>query len=164
MLVILNLSRPDVLAGSSSWRGLAACALPQPSAARTMVFARTIGWWFGPFALALAVLGAFVDAPRAGLRRSVLTGGIGLVCLVLASGFPMNAQVALAPSAVAIWWLVASGLDQVIRAMGRGPFRQAVAALVLLLLPTLEASRRTTKERDDWLPPRGHEMARRCGR
>jgi hypothetical protein len=156
-LVILNLSRPDVLSGSSSWRALAACALPQPSATRTMVFVRTIGWWFGPFALALAVLGAFVEVPQAGWRRSMLTAGIGLACLVLASGPQMNAQVALAPSAVALWWLAASGLDQIVNAMGRGPFRRVAAALVLLLLPTLEDSRRITEERDDWVRPRGHE-------
>jgi len=114
-----------------------------------MVFVRTIGWWFGPFALALAVLGAFVEVPQAGCRRSMLTAGIGLVCLVLASGPQMNAQVALAPSAVALWWLAASGLDQIVNAMGRGPFRRVAAALVLLLLPTLEASRRITEERDD---------------
>ena len=156
-LVILNLSRPDVLAGSSSWHALAACALPRPSAARTMADVRTIGWWFGPFALALAVLGAFVEAPRAGGRRSVLAAGIGLVCLVLASSSGMSAQVALAPSAVALWWLAASGLDQLVHAMGRGRFQRVAAALVLLLLPTLEASRRVTEERDDFVQPRGHE-------
>jgi hypothetical protein len=157
-LVILNLSPPDVLAGHSSGHALAACALPPPSAASTMAYVRTIGWWFGPFALALALLGAFVEAPRAGWRRSVLTAGIGLVCLVLASGSPMNAQVALAPSALALWWLAASGLEQVVDAMGRGPFLRVAAALVLLLLPTLEASRRITEERDDWVRPRGHEQ------
>ncbi len=156
-LVILNLSRPDVLAGSSSWHALAACALPRPSAASTMAYVSTIGWWFGPFALALAVLGAFVEAPRAGWRRSVLTAGIGLVCLVLAAGAAMNAPVALAPLVVALWCLAASGLGEVVNAMGRGPFRRVAAALVLLLLPTLEASRRVTEERDDWVRPRGHE-------
>lgn len=157
-LVILNLSRPDVLAGPSSWHALAACVLPRPSAARTMAFAGTIGWWFGPFALALAVLGAFVETSRAGWRRSVLTAGIGLVCLVLATG-AMSAPVALAPLVVAVWCLAASGLGEVVHAMGRGPFLRVVGTVVLLLLPTLEASRRITEERDDRVRPRGHEHA-----
>jgi hypothetical protein len=157
VLVILNLSRPDVLAGSSSWRAVTSCAMPRLSAARTMAYVKSIGWWFGPFALALAVLGAFVEAPRAGWRRSVLTAVIGLVCLVLGSGPPMTTQVALAPTAVLIWWLAASGLEQVVAAIGGGPVRQVAAALVLLLLPTLEASRRVTEQRDDWIRPRGHE-------
>lgn len=157
VLAILTLSRPDVLSGSSSWRALASCVLPRPSVAGTMADASTIGWWFGPFALALALLGAFVEAPRAGWRRSALTAGIGLVCLVLASGSGMSAQVALAPSAVALWYLAASGLDQVVNAIGRGHVQRVAAVLVLLLLPTLEASRRVTEERDDWVRPRGHE-------
>jgi hypothetical protein len=157
VLVILNLSRPDVLSGSSSWRAVAACAVPWVSAARTMAYVKTIGWWFGPFALALAVLGAFVEASRAGWRRSVPMAGIGLACLVLASGPPMTAQVALAPSVVVIWSLAASGLKQVVAAIGRGPVRQVAAALLLLLLPALEASRRLTEQRDDWIRPRGHE-------
>jgi hypothetical protein len=157
-LVIVNLSRPDALAGPSSARALAACVLPRPSATRTIAFAGTIGWWFGPFALALAALGAFVEAPRVGWSRSGLTVGIGIVCLVLASGVPLSAQVALAPLAVALWWLAASGLDQVVNAIGRGPLQRVTAALVLLLLPTLEASRRIAEERDDWVPPHGHEQ------
>ena len=157
VLVVLNLSRPDALSGSSSWRALGSCALPRLSAARTMADVSTVGWWFGPFALALAVLGAFMEAPRAGWRRSALTAGIALACLVLASGSGMSAQVALAPSAVALWWLAASGLGYVVDAIGRGHVQRVTAALVLLLLPTLEASRRVNEERDDWVRPRGHE-------
>jgi hypothetical protein len=157
VLVVLNLSKPDMLSGSSSWRAITSCAVPRLSTARTMAHVKTIGWWFGPFALALAALGAFVEAPRAGWRRSVLTAGIGLACLVLASGPPMIAPVALAPSAVVIWWLAASGLKQVVAAIGRGRVRQVAAALVLVLLPTLEASRRVTEQRDDGIRPRGHE-------
>jgi hypothetical protein len=156
-LVMLNLSSPGVLSGPASWRALTSCVVPRLSAAVTMADARTIGWWFGPFALALATLGAFVEAPRAGWRRSVLTVGIGLGCLVLASGSRMSAPVALAPSAVALWWLAAAGLAQVVKSMGRGDVQRVAAALVLLLLPTLEASRRVTEERDDWVRPRGHE-------
>jgi hypothetical protein len=156
-LALLNLSRPDVLAGSSSWRAVASCAAPRLSAAHAIAYVRTIGWWFGPFALALAGLGAFVEAPRAGWRRSVLTAALGLVCLVLAAGPPMSAQVALAPLAVLTWWLAASGLKQVVAAAGRRPAQRVAAALVLVLLPTLEASRRVTEQRDDEIRSRGHE-------
>ena len=156
-LGILNLSRPDVLAESSSWQVLASCVMPRPSAATTTAHVITVGWWFGPFALALAVLGAFVEAPRAGWRRSLLTAGVALVCLVLASSSGMSAPVALAPSAVALWWLAAAGLGQVVTAMGRGRVQRVAAALILLLLPTLEASRRINEVRDDWVRPRGHE-------
>jgi hypothetical protein len=156
-IVISNLSRPDVLAGSSSWQALASCALPRPSAARAMGHLSTIAWWFGPFALALAGLGAFREVPRAGWRRTLLTAGTGLLCLVLASSAGMSAPVALAPSAVALWWLAASGLTQLVDAMGRGRAPRVAAAIVLLLLPTLEASRRVGEERDDRVQPRGHE-------
>ena len=157
VLVTLNLSRPDALSESSSWRALASCALPLPSAASAMADVSTIGWWFGPFALALALLGGFGEAPRAGWRRSVLTAGIALACLVLVSGSGMSAPVALAPSAVALWWLAAVGLGHLVDAIGRGHVQRVAAALVLLLLPTLEASRRITEERDDWVRPQGHE-------
>jgi hypothetical protein len=156
-LVILSPLRSDVLAGSPSWHALAGCVLPRPSAARTMAVATTVGWWLGPFALGLAALGAFVEGPRIGWRRGVLAVGTALVCLVLASATPMSAQVALAPLAVVLWWLAASGMGQVVGTIGRGSFARVAAALVLLLLPALESSRRITDERDDLVRPRGHE-------
>ena len=157
-IAILSLSPPGVLSGSSSFGTLRACVLPTPSAARAMADAGTIVWWLGPFALALAALGAFVEAPRAGRLLSLLTAGLALVSLVLASSARLNPQVALAPAAVALWWLAAAGLDQVVTSIGRGRARWVAAALVVLLLPTLEASRRINEGRDDWARPRGHDQ------
>ena len=155
-LVVLDLSRPDALAGPVSWHALAACALPWPSM-RAPTFASTIMWLFGPFALALAVLGLFVDAYRAGWRCSVVTMGIVVACVVLTAGTKMTAQVVVTPLAVGLWWLAGSGLHEIVAGMGRRPVLRVMSALVLVLLPVLEISRRSAEERDDWVRPRGHE-------
>jgi hypothetical protein len=154
---ILNVSRPDVLTGSSSVRALTACTLPLPSPAATIAYARTVLWWLGPFALGLAALGASVELPRLGWRRSAMTALVALACLALAASAHVNVQVALAPLAVALWCLAAGGLSEVVTATGRGTLRRVAAGLFLLLLPALEASRRIAEERDDWVRPRGHE-------
>jgi hypothetical protein len=156
-LIVLNLSRPDALTGPSSWHTLAACALPMPSPKRAMGLASTVVWLFGPFALALAVLGLFVEANRVAWRRAVLTASIGIVSVVLAAGTAMSPHVALAPLAVGLWWLAGSGLREIISGMGTTPILRVMSVLVLVLLPTLEASRRGAEERDDWVRPRGHE-------
>ena len=154
VLAILNQSRPDALAGPSSWRALASCTLPWPSPARALASASAIGWTLGPFAIALAVLGLFAEAQHAEWRRSVGSAGVGILCLGLAAGAGLSPQIALAPSAVGLWWLAASGLRELVTALGWKP---VVSALVLVLLPTLEVSRLGAEERDDWIRPRGHE-------
>ena len=156
-IAILSLSRPGALAGLPSWRALAACTLPWPSPAPALASASTIGWAFGPFALALAALGLFGEAQQAGWRRCALAAGVAILCLGLAAGAGLSPHIALAPSAVGLWWLAASGLRELVTAIGRKPVLQFASALVLVLLPTLEASRLGAEERDDWVRPRGHE-------
>ena len=156
-IAILSLSRPGALAGLPSWRMLASCTLPWPSPARTLASASTIGWAFGPFALALAALGLFGEAQQAGWRRCAIAAGVAMLCLGLAASAGLSPHIALAPSAVGLWWLAASGLRELVTAMGRKPALQFASALVLVLLPTLEASRLSAEERDDWIRPRGHE-------
>ncbi len=153
---MLNLSRPGVLAGPTPWRGLMSCALPRPSAARALTAIRTLGWWLGPFALGLAALGAVAATQWAGARRAAVPAAAALVCVALAAGAEMNAAVSAAPLAVALWWLAALGLDALVTAIGAGPARAVATAVILLLLPALEASRRMTETRDDRVAPRGH--------
>jgi hypothetical protein len=156
-IAILSLSPPGVLAGSSPWRALASCTLPWPSPARAFASASTIGWALGPFALSLAALGLFVEAPLVGWRRGALAAGAGAVCLGFAAGAGVSPHVALAPSAVGLWWLAGSGLRELVTTIGRKGVLQFVSAAILVLLPTLEASRLRAEERDDWLRARGHE-------
>lgn len=156
-LAILSLSRPDVLAGSMPGRGLVSCALPLPSAGRALSAVGTLGWWLGPFALGLALLGAFASARRDAARAAAGLAVAALAAVAFAAGAQMSAAVSAAPLAVALWWLAARGLDTLIDAIGRGRARAAVAAGMVLLLPALEASRRATEARDDRVMPRGHE-------
>jgi hypothetical protein len=156
-IVMLSLSQPGALAGLPSWRALAACTLPWPAPARALAFATSIGWALGPFAIALAALGLFGEAAQAGWRRCASGAGIAILCLGLAAGAGLSPHLALAPSAVGLWWLAAAGLRELVTAMGRKPVQQFAGGLVLVLLPTLEASRLAAEERDDWIRPRGHE-------
>ena len=158
-IAILSLSQPGVLAGLSSWRAVASCTLPWPSPARALASASTIGWALGPFALSLAALGLFAEAPHAGWRRCALAAGVGILCLGLAAGAGLRPHVALAPSAVSLWWLAGSGLRELtlVTAIGWKPVLRFVSAVIFVLLPTLEASRLGAEERDDWVRPQGHE-------
>lgn len=158
-LAVLNLSRPDVLAGSSSSHALASCAPALPDLSRAIVFTSTVGWLFGPFALALAMLGMFVEAHRAGLRRSLVTAGVALVCLGPAAGTAMSPRIMLAPWVVGLWWLAALGLREIVTAIGRGRLRSVISTLLLLLLPAVQAARVGAEERDDWVRSHGHERA-----
>ena len=156
-VAILSLSPPGALAGRPSWQMLASCTLPWPSPARMLASVSTIGWAFGPFALALAALGLFGEAQQTGWRRSAIAGGVALLSLGLAASAGLGPHIALAPLAVGLWWLAASGLRELVTAMGRTPALQFASALILVLLPMLEASRLNAEERDDWIRPRGHE-------
>ena len=158
-IFVLSLARPGALAGIPSWRALASCTLPWPSPARAMASASTIGWAFGPFALALAALGLYAEAHQAGWRRGAAAAGVAVLCLGLAAGAGLSPHIALAPVAVGLWWLVALGLGELMKAIGRTPALQVARAVVLVLLPVLEASRLGAVERDDWIRPRGHEKA-----
>ena len=157
VLPVLSLSRPDVLAGTASWRGLMACALPRPSPASTLAAIGTLGWWLGPLAFGLAALGAIAQARSIDARRAVWTALAALAGTALAAGAHLTAQVAVAPLAAALWWLAAIGLDTFVTAAGRGAAGWAVAAVLLLLLPALENSRRVNEPRDDRVLSRGHE-------
>ncbi len=152
----LNLSRPGLLTASPSWPALRACLTPRPSLAPSLAAAASILWWLGPFALGLAALGAVVAGERGRWRSGAAGGAAGLACLVLAASARLAAPVAIAPLAVLLWWCAGVGLERLVAAIGRGPMRYAAAALVLVLLPALETSRRLNEERDDGVPPRGH--------
>ena len=80
-----------------------------------------------------------------------------MLCLGFAASAGLGPHIALAPLAVGLWWLAASGLRELVTAMGRKPVLQFAGALVLVLLPALEASRLSAEERDDWIRPRGHK-------
>jgi hypothetical protein len=158
-IAILSLSQPGVLAGLSSWRALASCTLPWPSPARALASASNLGWALGPFALSLAALGLFAEAPHVGWWRCALAAGVWILCLGLAAGAGLSPHVALAPSAVGLWWLAGSGLRELtlVTAIGRTPILRFVSAVIFVLLPVLEASRFAAEERDDWVRPQGHE-------
>jgi hypothetical protein len=156
-VAMLGLSQPGALAGLSPWQALASCTLPRPSPARTVAAASAIGWALGPLALALAALGLFVEAQPAGWRRLAFAAGVAILCLGLAASAGLSPLIALAPSALGLWWLAASGLRELVIAIGHKRVLQFASAAVLVLLPTLEASRLGAEERDDWVRPRGHE-------
>jgi len=147
-----------LLAGSISATSFAACAAPRLSATRAAAIAGTIGWWLGPFALALAVLGAFAEAQRGSLRQVVLAAAVAAASTALVSGSPISAAVAVAPLAVVLWWLSGLGLDELVAAVGSRPAARVVGVSILLLVPALAMSRRVMEERDDWVRPRGHEQ------
>ena len=66
-----------------------------------------MAFWLGPFILGLAALGAFVVAPSAGWRPSVLLAAVVATCVVVASAAAAPA-VAAAPAMVLLWWLAGS--------------------------------------------------------
>jgi hypothetical protein len=134
----------------SSWRALASCALPTW---HPMGLSGLLGRVSGPFALALAALGLFVVAQRTSWRRSV---AIAAIALAAAGSTATSPVVALAPVLVGIWVLVAVGLQQIV-ALAQRPVGRAAAALLIVLLPTLQMSRLRADERDDRVRPLGHE-------
>jgi hypothetical protein len=147
-----------LLAGSLSAATFGACAAPRLSSARAIDLARTMTFWLGPFALALAVLGAFVEMVRGRWRGSALAAAVAAAATALASGTSMSPAVAAAPLAVALWWLAAVGLDELLAALGERRSARLVGAALLVLVPALAASRRVTEERDDRVRPRGHDQ------
>jgi hypothetical protein len=137
----------------SSRRALVSCALP---IWRPMGLTGLFGRVFGPFALALAALGLFVVAQRTSWRRFVVIAAIALAALAAAGSPATSPLVALAPVLVGIWVLVAAGLQQIV-ALAQRPVGRAAAALLIVLLPTLQMSRLRADERDDRVRPLGHE-------
>jgi hypothetical protein len=151
---ILQLSPPRAL-GAVNTRSAVACVLPPPSAARTVEVLKTFSWWVGPFGFALAVLGAFLVMPRTAWRTRVIVASVAMICLMLAAE-TMAPAVAAAPSLLLVSLLAASGLREVIDAIGRGARAALAAVLIVVLVPALAASRRVNDERDDWIRPLGH--------
>ena len=147
-----------LLAGSFSATTFAACTVPRVSLAGSADGAWTIGWWLGPLALALAGLGAFVEAQRGVWRYNLWAIAIAVAATALVSGTPISSAVAVAPVAVVLWWLAGLGLDELVAVIGTRPAARVVGALILLLVPALAMSRRVTEERDDWVRPRGHDQ------
>ncbi len=157
-LVVLSLSPPNAF-GAPTGRGLASCVLPLPTTGSIAAIAPTLGWLVGPFALALCLLGIFVETQRAGWRRSLIAAAIGLACVVPAAGATVPLQILLSPWVVALWWLAASGLREIVSTTGGGPARSLVAVLLLVLMPALQTARVNGEERDDRVRPNGHENA-----
>lgn len=160
-LAVLTVSVPNAIAfaipDAGATRTLAACVAPVPSVAAAIDVTKTLTFWLGPFVLGLAALGAFVVAPAAGWRTSALIATVVAICVIVTSASAPPA-VAVAPAAVLLWCLAGSGLKEVLARFSRRSLPQLVAALVLLLVPALSASRRVNEIRDDLVRPRGHEQ------
>ena len=135
-----------------------ACVPPAASAQPVAEAFADIASWLGSGAVGLAVLGAFVNLSRSPRKTIVVAAVAALASVVLRWAAPLSAAVALAPALVVLWLFAASGLNDVVLAMGRGAPARVAAALLLLLVPALAASRRGTEERDDRIAPRGHEQ------
>ena len=144
-----------LLGGTTGARS--ACVLPQGSGQRIADAVAAVPFWLGPAALGLTAFGAFVELSRSPQRIAAAIAAAAIASIVLLSALQLSAAVALAPALVVLWWFAASGLNEVVQSMGRGVVARAGAAIVLLLLPALAASRRGTEERDDLVRPRGHE-------
>lgn len=154
-IVVAGVLVPLWLLGGTTAAG---CVLSSPSVQRVAHALDDVPWWLGPAALGLAAFGAFVDVSRSPRQTIVVTAGVAIVSVVLLWATPLSAPIALAPAVVVLWRFAASGLHDVVRAMGRGVPARMAAALLLLLVPALAASRRGTEERDDRVRPRGHEL------
>lgn len=144
-----------LLAGTTGAQS--ACVLPRYPAQGAGDAVATVLFWLGPAALGLAAFGAFVELSRSPQRFAAVIGAAAIASVVLLSALQLSAPVALAPALVLLWWLAAAGLNGVVQSMGHGAIARVGAAMMLLLLPALAASRRGTEERDDWVRPRGHE-------
>ncbi len=152
-LIFFEFRRLEAGALSFPWPALLSCAFP---AWRPVGLTGLFGRVFGPFALALAALGLFVVAQKAGWRRFVAIAAAALAVLAFVGGTVTNPQVALAPYLVGTWVFVAVGLQQIV-AVGQTPVRRLAVALLIVLLPTLQVSRLRADERDDRVRPLGHE-------
>lgn len=114
-----------------------ACLLPGPAAFRDVVdSARWVILSAGPFAAALAMLGAF--SRRAAFRDArigpLVAYAVAPLAVVAWPSADADAGKLLGPSLVACWALAGIGLGELIRACGsRLPGRLAASALVLLL-------------------------------
>jgi len=71
----------------------------------------------------------------------------------------MPLQIVLTPWVVGLWWLAASGLQEIALSVGRGRSRRLALVLLLLLVPLLQSARFRAEERDDRIPPNGLERA-----
>jgi hypothetical protein len=144
-----------VLGGRLSVAAPRACVIPAQSPIRAIAIATMAEGWLGPFALGLAVLGAFTELQRVG-RRAVLLAAVATTAVLVAlSATALSNVVVAAPLLVLLWTLAAIGLNEVIAAAGATMPARLVAAAIVLLLPLSAASRRVTEERDDWIVPRG---------
>jgi len=133
-----------------------ACVLPDAGQRAADAVAAVL-FWLGPAALGLAAFGAFAELSRSPQRTAAVIAAAATGSIVLLSARRLSAPVALAPALVGLWLFTASGLNDVMQSMGGGVVARVGAAMMLLLLPALAASRRVTEERDDWVRSRGHE-------
>ena len=154
-IIVAGVLVPLWLLGGTTGSG---CVLPSPSVGRVANALDDVPFWLGPAALGLAAFGAFVDVSQSPRRTIAVTAVAAIVSVVLLWATPLSAPIALAPALVVLWRFAASGLRDVVQAIGPGALARVAAALLLLLVPALAASRRGTDERDDRVGPRGHEL------
>ncbi len=162
VLGVLGLSGPDALTRSAAPSSLASCLQLRPASglvsSRAADLARTLGGLLGPLALALAALGAFVQARRADRRRAALlaVACVSLVPAVLGAGGP---RVLMAPLLVAAWLLAAAGLRETMTIAGGRAWPRVAAAGLLILVPALQVARRQAQTPDGLVRPNGHQQA-----
>jgi hypothetical protein len=164
-ILALIASSADLRSMSSLQSSVASCLVIWPSIpgdlATVTSLALSAGWLFGPFAASAGILGLFIEtreARRAGWRSSVTAAGVGAIGVLLAFGATVNRRALMAPLMVASWWLVAIGLDEIVKTMARSRFRRIAAGALLALVPVLQLTRLASEQRDDRLPLRGHEQ------
>jgi hypothetical protein len=136
---------------------LGACVIPSVSTARISEIAAAAASSLGPFALALALLGAFAVLRARPARRRLLPVVAALGSLVVLSSRSMPVGLLLAPCAAGLWFLAASGLDDMLQPGARSA--RLGGAILLAALPVLQVSRFRAEERDDQVRPSGHERA-----
>jgi hypothetical protein len=160
-LAVLSLVRPDALPRAPDGHQMASClALGSVAGigAPTSDLASGLGFLLGPVVIALAVLGLYVEAWKAG-RRVALVSLIVILSSLPALAVPGETRVLAAPLLVALWLLAAAGLREALAASGRGRWSRLPAAGLLLLVPVLQVAHRQGEERDDQVRPIGHARA-----
>ncbi len=136
-----------------------ACVLPGPAVSRA-AFGDVIGA-AGPLVLMLSLLGAYVTALGAGLKRTATLATFVVLAIVPALGAGWPRGVALAPVVVGLWCLSATGMREVLTcAPRRGT--AFVTGLFIAAVPLLQLSR-VHEQRDDVRELLGHDRASLAG-
>jgi len=160
-LAVLSLVRSDALPRTSAGLPMASCLALVPGASvagPTSDLASELAFLLGPLVVALAVLGMYVEARKAG-RRVALMSVVVILSSLPALADPRETPVLTAPLLVALWVLAAVGLRETLAASGRSRWSRLPAAGLLVLVPVLQVAHRQAEERDDQVRPIGHTHA-----